>query len=42
MERRWGLQLGAENQKIMMLGLDFMNPTKRTTKASSRRKKPRG
>jgi len=42
MERRWGLQLGAENQKIMMLGLDFMNPTKRTTKASSRRPKSRG
>jgi len=42
MERRWRLEFGTENQKMKMLGLDFMNPKKRTTKASSRRPKGPG
>jgi hypothetical protein len=35
LEQRWNIQLGSEKDKKKMLGLDFMNQTKRTTKTSS-------
>lgn len=35
MEQRWDIQLGSETNKKKMLGLDFKNKAKRTTKASS-------
>ncbi len=35
MEQRWDIQLGSETNKKKMLGLDFKNKAKHTTKASS-------
>lgn len=42
MEQRWDIQLGSELDKTKMLGLDFIDRPKRTTKASSRRPEGRG